>query len=166
VRATHRCSTKIKSVCRYPAYIICTSLTPILGGISNRRISPKFKKKEECRRQLQIPGPRKVTWLQFRTDAHKFWCDLWISHWPRSVSGRCTWVILWALDVGGAVQNLDVRATDAKDLCSLTKTACTTVPGAGEDFHIYIRCATRIFRRGGAHSDAIYNLYLILEITS
>jgi len=115
----------------------------------------RFQKKE-CRRQLQIPGPRKVTWRQFRTDAHKFWSDLWTSHLSRSVSGQCTWVILWALGVGGAVQNLDARATGAKYLCPLTKTACTTVPEADEDVHIYIRCATRIFRRGGTHSDAIY----------
>ena len=40
------------------------------------------------------------------------------------------------------------------------------VPGAGEDVHIYIRWATRIFRRGGSHSETIYNLGLILDITS
>lgn len=77
-------------------------------------------------------------------------------HVSRTVSAR----------LGDAVHNLDARANGAKDLCPLTKNACSIVPGAGEDVHIYIRCATRIFRRGGSHSEALYNLGLILEIMS
>jgi hypothetical protein len=92
--------------------------------------------------------------------------------WPLDLT--CTSLSLRSVHVGHTVSSrrrrrrTEFRRSDYRRqrFVPLTKTACTTVPGVGEDVHIYIRCATRIFRRGGACSESIYNLCLVLEIMS